>query len=253
MSSESVILKLKCAGIKISDHPFERLNNISEADIYRQIDLIISFHKKAKYCLFESIDGLQSVIGKEVEGYKVQLKKLEREYNKIYSNPIKNSVDIYLISEGMNMLNQGNEAVNYIYNNGYIDIIKRSMNRNEICLVKCDESNLNRDEEELSVYNIKSLCYNLVEEDLYRYIKKLQKRGYKGDTSDLIKYFASKSHLSFDTIKYLKGLMTYPKEFFRQWERYSDNKSRKTFDETLKSLKKSASYEEKKDLFIYNL
>ncbi|WP_244833718.1 spore coat protein [Clostridium sp. BJN0001] len=251
MSCESVKLKLKCAGIEISDNPFQKVSDIDEEFIYRQIDLITSFHKKAKSCSFDSIDGLQSVIGKEIERYKMQLKKLERYYNNIYSNPIKNCVDIYLISEGMNMLNQGNEAIRYIYNNGYLDIIKRSMNRNEICLVKCDETNLVKDGEKLVIYYLKSICYNLVEEDLLGYIKRLQKRGYKGDIEDLIKYFAFKSHLSFDTIKYLKGMMFYPKEFLKQWERYSDNKSRKTFDETLKKLKKAAAYEEKKDLFIY--
>ena len=89
------------------------------------------------------------------------------------------------------------------------------------------------------------MSYDLVEEDLYRYIKRIQKKDIKIDEEELIRLFVHQSHLSLNSINYLKGLCRYPRNFFRTWERYKENKKNKSEDEYLDSLSRSLKYEDK--------
>jgi len=141
------------------------------------------------------------------------------------------------------------------------------MNREEICIGKVDRNNLRKNEGKIEIGTIKGMTYNLVEEELYNYIKKLQRKQFDIDEEELIKLFVYGSHLSFNSFDYLRGLCSYPKDFLKTWERYrdskkektnqiydelnmanvkdKDNKKKKTNEEIILDLKKSLKYESK--------
>lgn len=207
---------------------------------------MVELHKLLINCKFNNLNRFGSVIGKELESFKVQLKKIERDYNILFEKNSKNNVEKLFLSEGKRMILQGREAVEYICNNGYLDIIKRSMNREEICIGRADSGNLRKVNGNFEIGIIKGISYNLVEEDLYKYIKRIQKKGIKIDEEEFIRFFVHQSHLSLSSINYLKGLCTYPKDFFKTWERYKENKKNKSEDEFLDLLSKSLKYESRK-------
>ncbi len=256
---------LNAKGITIIGHYFSYDKNIQRNDILSQINLIVELHKKLIGCNLNGLSKIKSTIGKEVESYKVQIKKLERNYDYILSKSSASEVEKLILCDGKIMLKKAKEALNHIYNHDYFGIIKRSMNREEICIGKVDGSNLRKNGKKIDIGTIKGMEYNLVEEDLYNYIKKLQRKEFDINEEELIKTFVYGSHLSFNSIDYLKGLCTYPKDFLKIWERYQEEKkektnkisevlnvsnkkckkNKKTDNEILSELKKSLKYESK--------
>jgi len=253
--------------ITIIGQYFSYDRNTDKKDIISQINLIVELHKILIGCNFNGMSRIKSTIGKEVEDYKVQIKKLQKHYDYVANEHCPNEVDKLILSNGKIMLNQAKEALNYIYGHDYFGVIKRSMNREEICIGKVDRNNLRKNEGKIEIGTIKGMTYNLVEEDLYNYIKKLQRKQFDIDKEELIKLFVHGSHLSFNSFDYLRGLCSYPRDFLKTWERYRDikkenanqidneldmlnvkykcNKMNKDNDEILLELKKSLKYESK--------
>ena len=232
-------------GIIITGNYFSHTNSFTRKSCENQISIIVEMHKLLINCNFNDLSRFRSTIGKEVEDYKVQLKRMQRDYNDVFDKSYKNNIEKLFFLEGKRMINKGIQAINYIYSNGYLDVIKRSMNREEICMGRADEGNLRTVQGKFQIGVIKGMSYNLVEEDLYRYIKRIQKKGIEIDEEELIRYFVHQSHLSLSSINYLRGLCTYPRDFFKTWEKYKINKKKKTEEEILELLNKSLKYESK--------
>lgn len=250
---DEVLIKnyLSNKGITIIGHYFHYDKNISCKDIMSQINLIVDFHKILVGCSFTGLSGIRSIIGKEIEDYKVQIKKLERNYNQIVNKSCSNEVDRIILINGKVMLKKAEISLKYIYEHDYFGAIRRSMNREEICLEKVQPNNLKRNGEKIEVGLIKNMTYNLVEEDLYNYIKKLQKAQINIDEEEIIKTFVYESHLSFNSFDYLRGLCSYPRDFLKTWSKYVELKDQtvmrksKTEEEILLDLEKSLKYEGK--------
>jgi len=251
---DEVLIKnyLSKKGITIIGHYFHYDKNITNKDIISQINLIVDFHKMLVGCSFNGLSGIKSIIGKEMEDYKVQIKKLQKNYDHIISNkPSLNEIDKLILVNGKAMLKKAETALKYIYEHDFLGVIRRSMNREEVCLEKVQPNNLRRNGDKIEVGLIKNMTYNLVEEDLYNYIKKLQKAEINIDEEDIIKTFIYESHLSFNSFDYLRGLCSYPKDFLKTWTKYLELKDEtvikksKTEEEILAELEKSLKYESK--------
>lgn len=227
MDEASVTEYLGMKGITIIGHCFNYNKNIDKKDIISQVNLIVELHKALKGCNFNGLSGIKSIIGKEVESYKVQIRKLQKHYDYVVDKSYTNEVEKLILVNGNIMLKQAKEAVNYIYGHDYFSVIKRSMNRDEICIGKVDKNNLRKNVDKIEIGTIKDIAYNLIEEDLYSYIKKLQRKEFDIDEEELIKLFVHGSHLSFNSLDYLKGLCSYPRDFFKMWEKYRDRKKEK--------------------------
>ncbi|HCW54283.1 MAG TPA: spore coat protein [Clostridium sp.] len=236
---------LSSKGINVIGKYFSYDKNIDRRAYENQIKLIVRTQKILLGCSFEKLERFQSVIGKDIEGYKVQMKKLKRNYDFLLDKHQKNEAEKLLISEGNRMLQKGNESIKYIYEHGYFTVIERSMNREEICIGRADAGNLRTNGDKIEIGIDKGMVYDLVEEDMYRYIKRLQRKKININEEELIKLFVHLSHLSFDSIHYLKGLCTYPRDFLRTWEKYIENKKNKSIDEYFLILKNSLKYENK--------
>lgn len=253
---------LRKKGIAVNGKYFSSDRIIDKKNVISQIELIVELHKTLIGCKFDEISRIKSTIGKEVEAYKVQIKKLQMHYDYIVSKAYANEIEKLILSEGKIMLKQAKKALNYIYEHDYYGVIKRSMNREEICIGRVDRSNLRKAYGEIQIGTTKAMSYNLVEEDLYNYIKKLQRRDTDIEEEELIRAFVYKSHLSFNSLGYLKGLCSYPRDFLKAWNKYKErkketnlfdldiiedknDKKKKTDEEVLLELKRSLKYESK--------
>ncbi len=236
---------LESKGIIVEGKYFSHNKDFSRRSFENQISIMVEVHKLLINCTFNSLNRFGSTIGKQVESFKVQLKRIDRDYRMIFDKNYKNDVEKLFLSESRKMLYQGRQAIDYIYNNGYLDIIKRSMNREEICLGRADSGNLKKENGKFKIGLTKGMSYNLVEEDLYKYMKRIQKKEINIDEEEFIRIFVHQSHLSQSSINYLNGLCMYPRDFFKVWEHYRDNKKSKSNDEFLELLSNSLKYEDK--------
>lgn len=150
-----------------------------------------------------------------------------------YRKDITNStlVDQYIINNGEELLKRGELSINHILKNNYINLIKRSMMNYEVCLVRVDQGNLKKSEKGLNVGSLKYLTYNLIENDLYSYIKRLKRKSNNIDLESLAVNYVNKSSLGNDSVEYLKGLISYPFETLKVWDKYLRGKEVLTEDE----------------------
>ena len=201
---------LSSRSIIISDEKFKDNAEVSVSD---QIQLISDAHKRLLDGKEAIIPRIQSVIGREFEGYKVDIKKNKNYINKIINNKSTNYIEDYLIDEGSRIIKKAQETLSLLDLEIYFSIIKRSMKRYEICLGRVDESSLKRDKNEI-IYkrSNKYIVYDLLESDCYNYIKKIKRRKKGYGINNIIDEFVNKSALDQGSIKYLRILSIYPNE-----------------------------------------
>ncbi|AOR22571.1 spore coat protein [Clostridium taeniosporum] len=239
-----IISYLNNKGVDIVGKYFDYDKKITTKKAAEQVKIMVNLHKILLGYNNESLVRIKSTIGKEIENYKVQIRKLQKQYNNMMNLGIENDFEKLIISDGKILLDQAKHVIDYIYSHNYFGIIERSMNREELCIGRCDGSNLKLDKN-IQIGTLKYLSYNLVEEDLYKYIKKIKRRNNYIDEEELIKVFAYESHLSKYSINYLKALCSFPKDTLKVWEKYKNNKKLKTYEEFSKQFKNSMNYETK--------
>ena len=201
---------LSSRSIIISDEKFKDNAEVSVSD---QIQLISDAHKGLLDGKEAIIPRIQSVIGREFEGYKVDIKKNKNYINKIINNKSTNYIEDYLIDEGSRIIKKAQETLSLLDLEIYFSIIKRSMKRYEICLGRVDESSLKRDKNEIIyIRSNKYIVYDLLESDCYNYIKKIKRRKKGYGINNIIDEFVNKSALDQGSIKYLRILSIYPNE-----------------------------------------
>ena len=201
---------LSSRSIIISDEKFKDNAEVSVSD---QIQLISDAHKRLLDGKEAIIPRIQSVIGREYEGYKVDIKKNKNYINKIINNKSTNYIEDYLIDEGSRIIKKAQETLSLLDLEIYFSIIKRSMKRYEICLGRVDESSLKRDKNEIIyIRSNKYIVYDLLESDCYNYIKKIKRRKKGYGINNIIDEFVNKSALDQGSIKYLRILSIYPNE-----------------------------------------
>ena len=155
---------------------------------------------------------------------------------------ILNEIDNFLIANGEEIINQGYRALKKLNNINFIEIIKRSMNRGEICLGRTDEGNL-RKSSSIEIGKIKNISYNLIEEDAYNYLKKIKRKDKTIDVKNYIDEFVSINKLDKNSYEYINILLNIPSDTMKQWIRYKEGRKKYTLDEQLKILLKTLEYE----------
>lgn len=150
-----------------------------------------------------------------------------------------NIVDEYIIKNGKEFINMGELSINHVLKSNYMDLIKRSMRNYEVCLVRVDQGNLKKTDSGLNIGSIKYLTYNLIENDLYSYIKRIRRRNSDIDLESLIVSYVQKSLLNNDSIEYLKGLASYPFETLKVWDKYLRGRDLLTEDEYIDLFSKA--------------
>lgn len=213
-------------GINIVNKRFENRNTyMCLESVIAQVDIIINFQNLSKGYTDNVLPRIGGAIGRELEGYKVQIKNLQIDLLYISKKIEKNNVDMFILEEGEKLLDRGMKAIYEAENSNYNKLIRRSMKSYEICLGNVTENNLRINElGNFEIGTIKYLSYNLLENDIYAYLKNVRKRNNNIDLESLIVYFIEKSKLELDSENYIKSLLSYPAESLRLWDKYRRNK-----------------------------
>lgn len=226
---------LSSRSIIISD---EKFKDNTEVSVSEQIQLISDAHKRLLDGKEAIIPRIQSVIGREFEGYKVDIKKNKNYINKIINNKGTNYIEDYLIDEGSRIIKKAQETLSLLDLEIYFSIIKRSIKRYEICLGRVDESSLKRDKNEIIyISSNKYIVYDLLESDCYNYIKKIKRRKKGYDINNIINEFVNKSALDQESIKYLRILSIYPNESMKILNRCRNGRIDITKEEVVSKLR----------------
>lgn len=221
----------------IVDENITRKSDRNIIDISNQIDLIVMLQSRLMNNGITIIPRINSTIGKDVESFRVQNKKVEKILKSISLNSYKSNLDCYILEKGTIALDRAKKSFDIMDNKIYFELIRRSMNNYEMCLGRVDEGNLKLEENGvLKIRTTKYISYNLIENDLFNYIKRVKRRGFNIQTEKVIDEFIYKSSLSETSKNYLTALCNYPFETMKLIYKYRDYEDN-NYDEWIKKIK----------------
>ena len=205
-------------------------------DIDYQIALMVEIQKIMMGKKSYIIPRIESSIGHEIETFIVQAKKTSKMLKLFEEKMSKSDLDYFIIEEGNKILDRANKSLDTLDEDEYLKIIVRSMNNYEVCLGRVDEGNLKKDGLAISIRTTRYISYNMIEHDCYNYIKRLRKRGYKGDIINLINDFAYKANLNSASINYMTILANYPLESIKELLKLKEDRERFSDEEWIKEI-----------------
>ncbi|WP_097026617.1 spore coat protein CotS [Clostridium peptidivorans] len=206
---------------------------INEESLIEQMKIIDEFHKRTMRGEAIFKNRLESTVGKLVEDFKVGLKKLKREEQVLKSKEIENEFEGLLLNNLEFYIQRAEKSIKTIYENGYLDLIRRSMKNKEISIGTEDFINLTEDKI-LQIKNPNKCSYDMVEVDCFHLLRKYKKKKYELDYERLIREFCSIEFLMEDSYSFIAGLLSYPYEFVRISTKY--RKKHLTPEECLRKL-----------------
>ena len=193
--------------------------DITEKLVIEQFGAIYAFHKKSLGFNGYLRNRLNNNTGKTIENYKNSIKKLKGDINNVKRDEPKNSFEELIIKYGKEAINRGEECIREVYEANYLEILKRSMRRGEICLGNTNFQNLKQGNV-IEVVSFDNCSYNMVEIDCFLLLSKLKRKGAKLDFRKLAKEFCYIEGLDESSSKFLIALISYPHEFMKCCNRY---------------------------------
>lgn len=215
------------------------IEKVNMREIFKQIDNIIFFQKTFGKYDENLFPRIKCTIGKEIDNFKGQILLIKKYRNNINNKKKLNELDRYILENSNVLIEKVNNSLINIENSDYRNLIKRSMNNYEVCLGRVDEANLSVAEDgKINIGTIKYLTYNLKENDIYFYIKKIKRRNISINIEEVIDYYISKENLGKNSREYLKALVLIPNEELRILERIILGKIKIPEEEVLKEINK---------------
>lgn len=197
--------------------------DIPEELIIKQFGTIYAIHEKCMGFNGYLRNRLNNNTGKTIEDYKRSIKKLNVDINNIKKDGPQNLSEEIIIKYGQEAMERGEKCIREVQGSNYLEIVKRSMRRCEICLGNTDFQNL-RANDFINVVDFNNCCYNMVEMDCLPLLSRLKRKGAKFDFCKLTKEFCYIEGLEADSEKFLIALISYPHEFMKCCNRYRSGK-----------------------------
>lgn len=214
------------------------LKHIDEAIVNKQLENINEFHKRVLGYNSYKGERLENKTGNTVEQYKVNIKRMKRYLKNIRMNGASSNFERALLRKGNDYIQRAEASITEIYNSGYVNILERSMGRNEICLGNTYFDNLAY-EDKLIVANIDKCAYNNVEMDCFYLLGRLKRKGINLDYRLLIARFCCLENLDNRSFRFLLALLSYPYAFMKCSNRYREKSKEWSEEEYDTNLEKA--------------
>lgn len=202
--------------VYIMGNYFKKKKN--DINILNHIEIIINLQKILMGYHSVEKNSILSEIGRRVDRIFVMTKKLDIGFNEL--NYYEKCV-----------LDKIKKQLKKIEDIDYIDIYRRGMYKDEICIERIDESNL-RVVDQVEVGKIKKISFNIVEEDFINYLFKYKKKCNKDALREYAKEYVRRSNLKKSSLQYINLIVDIPCESLKYWykNRYEwDEHSRDEF------------------------
>lgn len=230
---------IKDKGINIVEDIEWNKNRVTKELFKRHLYTLKEFHSRSKGYDMYIISKLCNDTGKLLESYKIYNKRLKKDLDRIRANEPSNTFEELLISIGDRYLKRAEVCVEHMLDCDYFELIKRSMDNVEICLVNTDFNNIVLNSNSLEVVDITNCSYDMVEIDCIRVMNKLKKSNININYNEVIKYFCHVEELGENSERFISAAVSYPFEFIRCCNRYREKSRKWTNDRFKKRLIKA--------------
>ena len=212
-ANNSLLIYLKENNINISDFTKgkkrKKMKYLNNTDARNQLSLITEFHKSISKYKVNSSHMLPMQTGKLVEKYKKQKKYFKRYIELLNSRGDLDEFEKSVLTYSGEYMARVEKVLKVITNSRYIKIIKRSMEKHEICLGNTNFNNL-RLNENIEIADLQSCCFCNVEMDAIYLLSKLKRKNVKIDYSALIDSYAEAEKLDDNSKKFILAMLSYP-------------------------------------------
>ena len=178
-------------------------NKRESINISNHIDIIINLQEiLMRYHSIEK-NSILSEIGKRVDRISVMAKKLdERFYQLNYYEKC--------------VLDKVKDQLRKIENVDCMDIYRRGMLKDEICIERVDENNL-RVVDRMEIGKIKRINFNIIEDDFINYLIRYKKIYSKEALREYAKEYVQKTNLKKNSLQYINLMVDMPIDSLKHW------------------------------------
>jgi len=187
-------------------------------------------HRITKGYNFHVSKCINNNLGKTVEQYKVEIKKLKRYMQDQDENDISENIK--------DVIKMAQSSVARVTEAGYLELIKRSMEGEEICIGNSFPSNIRRNNG-IEVISLNDCSFDMVEMDGVYFFSKLMKKGYRLDWQNEIEFYCREENLGMDSVKYMLALLSFPRESVKCINNYRLSKKEWGINQFKKHLQKT--------------
>ncbi|CAM2756557.1 spore coat protein [Hathewaya histolytica] len=217
----------------------EYIKSITEKEVIEHLRTVSEFHKRTMGFEMFLKNKLPNKIGREIEEYKVNLRRASREIDRIKLSKPMNEFEEVLVRVGDVYIKRAEDSLRIVDSSYYIEIILRSMRRKEICIQNIWKDNLQSYGDNINIINIKNASYNLLEMDIIHLVNKLRKEQYNFNWYIICKEFCHVENIDDYSEEFIISLVSYPTEFMKCCNKYIENKKSWSVEKYVKKLKKA--------------
>lgn len=230
---------MESKGIKLSKNfPSVDKKNVSGKKITEQINIIAKFHSAAKNYNGFDTKTIKNRTGKLIGKYRIQVKNLKKYAVTKEKNSSLNIFEEYFLGTYKDIVKRCEECLDYIDDEEYFKIIKRSMKNSEICLGNCYFDNIWR-EKDIFINNYSDISFNMIEIDGISFIRKLKCNNHNLNFKDIIDEYIYAENISKASRNFMIALISYPNEYMKCIGRYKRSESNETEERFVKRLAKA--------------
>lgn len=209
-------------GIKIVDESKiceGNCNELSEKDIIEHLCVISKFHKVVLNFNNYKIRFLKNDTGKKIEKYKIYIKKSKKHLKILNQKSDLTLTEKFILDNGEEVIKRAETCISFIYDSNYFEIIKRSMDREEICLGNSDPKNIVK-KHNIEIVSLSDCVYNMFEMDAIFYFNKLKKSKKNLDWNIVIEKYCDFEGFNYSSKNFIMGFLSFPNEYMKWWNRY---------------------------------
>lgn len=235
----SFIDYIKNQGIRLCENsPFVDKKNISVEKIIDQIGAAAELHSIARNYDGFDVKTIKNRTGKLIGRYKIQVKNLKKYAVMKEKSDSLNMFEEYFLDTYKDVIKRCEACFNYIDDDEYLEIIKRSMKNNDICLGNCYFDNMWK-KGNIFIVDYSDLSFNMVETDGVKFIKKLKANDPKLNVLKIIDEYINAENISEFSRRFMKALISYPDEYMKCIERYKRSGTEELEERFVKRLAKA--------------
>lgn len=199
------------------------LQSVSQEKINNQLCLLKEFHNRAAGYTGYSRERIKTCTGKNIEKYKIDVKKAQKDLKSMETEVEEDSFREFLLECMDKNIKRAEKCLKLIYENGYINLIMRSMKKGEICIGSSSFDNI-RFTDTIEVISLEDCSFNMIENDAVYLLRKIKRKGNKVDYNNSVEEFCRTEGLYEGSRIYILSLLTYPYEFMKYYNRFRERK-----------------------------
>jgi hypothetical protein len=199
------------------------LYSVSQHEIDNQLNALKEFHDRASGYVGYSRERIKTATGKDIEKYKVDLRRAQKDYKQMDKECDEYSFEEFLLKYMDENIKRAEKCIKLIYENGYVDLIIRSMKKKEVCIGDSSFSNI-RVTDTVEVVSLEDCSFNMIENDAVYFLRKLKRKGVEIDYHGAAEEFCRLEKLQDKSKVYILALLSYPYEFMKYYGRLRENK-----------------------------